>query len=238
MERAPPLFKRAKRLIECLGEVPPESHSFANGLHGGRELTISQWELLKRKARHLHHDIVQCWLEGGRRDPRDVVGDLVEAISQRQLRRDLGNRKAGRLGGQSRASGDSRVHFNHDDAPGLGVHRELNVAPTSINTDQTNDRDPDVSEALVLTVCEGESRCDCDRITRVDAYWVDILNGADHHGVVRRVSHEFELILFPPQNRLFQQNLGGGALMETVGDHPNQLITVVGETRTKTTHCE
>ena len=58
--------------------------------------------------------VVDGRLEAGRRHARDVVGDLVEAIADRELRGDLRDRKAGRLRRQRRAARDARVHLDHD----------------------------------------------------------------------------------------------------------------------------
>lgn len=103
VERAAALLQRTKCFIEGLGEVAAERHGLTDRLHGGGELAICQRELLKSEARNLHDHIVQCWLEGCRRDPSDVVRDFVESIAKRQLCGDLGNRETGRFGGQSGA---------------------------------------------------------------------------------------------------------------------------------------
>ena len=73
-------------------------------------------ELLEGEPRHLDDDVVERRLEGGRRLPGDVVGDLVEGVADGQLGGDLGDREAGGLRGQRRGARDARVHLDDDHA--------------------------------------------------------------------------------------------------------------------------
>ena len=59
-------------------------------------------ELGEVEAGDLDDHIVEGGLEGGRSGTGDVVGDLVEGVSDREKRGDLGDRKAGCLRGQGR----------------------------------------------------------------------------------------------------------------------------------------
>src|SRR5580692_4484294 len=79
----------------------------------------SAGELLEREPRHLDHDVVQRGLEAGRRLAGDVVRDLVQGVADGQPRGDLGDGKAGGLGGQRAAARDARVHL--DDAHPVDV---------------------------------------------------------------------------------------------------------------------
>src|SRR3546814_7242337 len=82
-------------------------------------------ELFKRKTRNLGDDIIDRRLERGGRRAGDVVLDLVQRIADRQLRRDLGDRKAGGLGCKRRRPRDARVHLDNDQPPVLWIDCEL-----------------------------------------------------------------------------------------------------------------
>ena len=100
VERRVLALQGAQRLLQRLGEVAADRHRLADGLHVGGQRGVGGRELLEREPRHLHHDVVERRLEadaGVSPVGRDVVGDLVEGVADRHLRRDLGDREAGRL---------------------------------------------------------------------------------------------------------------------------------------------
>ena len=96
---------RPHRLAQRLGEVAAHRHGLADALHRGGQPRVGAGELLEREPRDLHHDVVQRRLERRRGAPGDVVGDLVEGVADGQLRGDLGDREAGRLGRQRATTG-------------------------------------------------------------------------------------------------------------------------------------
>ena len=67
---------------------------------------------------------------------------------------------------------------------------------------------------------------------------VDVLDGADDDRVVGRVAHELELVLLPAGDRLLEQHLVRGALVEAVGDHADEFVARVGEARAEPAHRE
>ena len=87
-------LERAERLQERFLERAADRHRLAHRLHLRRQRAVGLRELLERPARHLDDDVVDRRLERRRRQPRDVVGDLVEAVAERELRRDLRDRES------------------------------------------------------------------------------------------------------------------------------------------------
>ena len=71
---------------------------------GGQQSARRAGELLEGEARDLDDDVVDRRLEAGRRDPGDVVGQLVQRVADRELGGDLGDREAGRLRRQRRGA--------------------------------------------------------------------------------------------------------------------------------------
>ena len=132
---------RAHRLGEGLAEGAADRHRLADALHVGREAAVGAGELLEGEARDLGDDVVDRRLERGRRGPGDVVGDLLQRVADRQLRRHLRDREAGRLRGQRRGARDPRVHLDHDDLAVLGVDRELDVGAAGLDPDRPDHLD-------------------------------------------------------------------------------------------------
>ena len=175
-------------------------------------------ELLEGEARDLGDDVVDRRLEGRRRRPRDVVGDLLERVADRELRGHLRDREAGRLRGERRGARDARVHLDHDDLAGLGVDRELDVGAAGLDADRADHLDRLVAQLLIEGVGQRLRRRDRDRVAGVDAHRVDVLDRADDHDVVVAVAHHLELELAPAEHRLLDQHLVDRARGEALGD--------------------
>ena len=88
---------RSQGLVQRLREVAADGHRLANTLHRRSQGGIRSGELLKGEAWDLHDDVVERRLERRRCLLRDVVGDLVECVTDRETGRDLGDGKACRL---------------------------------------------------------------------------------------------------------------------------------------------
>ena len=198
---------RAHRLHERLAERAPDRHRLADRLHVRRQPGVDAMELLEREARPLDDDVVDRRLEAGRRGARDVVGDLLERVADGEAGGDLGDREAGRLGGERRGARDPRVHLDHDDLAALRVDRELHVRAAGFDADGADHRDRLVAQALVGLVAEALLRRDGDRVAGVDAHRIDVLDRADDHDVVVAVAHHLELELAPAEHRLLDQHL-------------------------------
>jgi len=91
-------------LAHRLLERPADGHGLADRFHLDRQLRRRLRELLEREPRPLDDAVIDRRLEARGRLLRDVVGDLVERVAHGQLGGDLGDREAGRLGGQGRAA--------------------------------------------------------------------------------------------------------------------------------------
>jgi hypothetical protein len=76
------LFQRPECLLQGFGEVAAHGHGLADGLHGGGQRGVRRGELLEREARNLDHDVVQRRLEGRGCLLGDVVGDLVQGVTE------------------------------------------------------------------------------------------------------------------------------------------------------------
>ena len=227
---------RPQRLAERFGEITPDGHDLADALHVRREHRISGRELLERESRHLDHDVVEAGLERSRRLAGDVVRDLVEGVTDRQLRRDLGDREAGRLGRERARSGHARVHLDHDHSTVGRIDRELDVAAAGIHADGPQHGDADISHVLEFAIGERHRRCDRDRVAGVHTHRIDVLDRADHDHVVVAVAHQLELELLPPEDRLFDQHLVDRACGQAAQHDRAHLVGVGCEAGAQSAH--
>src|SRR5262249_1950212 len=53
-----------------------------------------------------------------------------------------------------------------------------------------------------------------DRVSRVHAHRIEVLDAADDHDVILEIAHNLQLKFFPSDNRFFDQNLVGGAQIQ------------------------
>ena len=57
---------------------------------------------------------------------------------------------------------------------------------------------------------------------------VNIFDGADDDAVIGPVAHHLHLIFFPPDNRFFDQHLGGGRGVKAAFDDGDIFLAVIG----------
>ena len=120
-------LQAAQPLLKCLLEGAPERQHLAHALHLGGQGSVHAGKLLEREARQLHHAVVDGGLEAGGCLPGDVVGNLIQRPADGQLGGELGDREAGRLGGQRRGTRQARVHLDHHQRAVVGIDGELDV---------------------------------------------------------------------------------------------------------------
>ncbi len=232
------LVDGAHRLTEGLLEVAAEGHGLAHGLHRRGQRRVGSWELLEREAWNLGDHVVDGRLEAGRRGLGDIVLNLVQRVAERQLGGDLGDREAGRLGCQGGRTGHTRVHLDDDDAAGVRIDGELNVAAAGVDAHAADDGDADVAQLLVFAVGQGEDRGDGDGITGVHADRIDVFDRADDHDVVLLVAHQLELVFLPAFDAFLDQHLIGRGIVDAGAGDAVQLLLIVGDTGAETTHGE
>ena len=107
----------AQGLLQRFLEGAADRHDFADRFHRGGEDRLGAGEFLEGEARNLGDHIVDGRLEGGGRGAAgDVVGEFIQRVADGEPRRDLGDRKAGRLGGERGGARHARVHLDDDEA--------------------------------------------------------------------------------------------------------------------------
>ena len=107
--------------------------------------------------------------------------------------------------------------------------RELDVRAARLDADRADDGRRRVAELLVGLVGERHLRRDGDRVARVDAHRVEVLDRADDHDVVRAVADHLELELVPAPDRLLDEHLADRALGEAALDLAVERVEILGE---------
>ncbi len=153
----------------------------------------------------------------------------MEPVSDGELGPDPRDREAGRLRGERRGARHAGVHLDHQHLAGARMDRELDVAAPGLDADLSDDGDGGVSEVLVLHVRQGLSRGDGDRVPRVDAHRIHVLDGADDDDVVLAVADHLELELLPPDDRPVHEDLSDGGGIEAAADPTLELLAVVSD---------
>ena len=222
-------LERVERLHEGFLERPPDRHHFSDRLHLCRQRAVGAGELLERPARHLDDDVVDGRLEGRRREPGDVVGDLVERVAEGELGGNLRDRESGRLRRQRRRPRHARVHLDHDDAAVGRVDRELDVRAAGLDADAADDAAAEVAHALIFAIGQGQRRGDGDAVAGMHAHRIDVLDRADDDEVVGAVAHHLELVLLPADDRLLDQDLVHRAQLDAAPGQLPVFLDVVGD---------
>src|SRR5262245_22711581 len=226
--RRPATFEGAHAFHERLFERAPDGHRLADRFHLRAERVFRAGEFLEGPFRYLDHDVIDRRLERGGGLLGDVVLDLIERVADGQLGRYLGDRESGGLRCQRRRAGDARVHLDHAHLAVAGVDRELDVRPAGLDADFADNLDRGVAHRLVLAVGQRLRRGDGDRVAGVYAHRVEILDRTDDHDVVGQVAHHLEFVLFPADDRLFDQYLADRAGRESALGGLLELFVVVG----------
>ena len=225
-------LERAEGLHEGFLERAADRHHLAHRLHLRRQGPVGAWELLECPPRHFDDDVIDGRLEGGGGQPRDVVGNLVEVVAEREFCRDLRNREPGRLRRECRGPGHARVHLDDDDAAVFGIDGELNVRSAGLDADPPDDPARQVAHALIFLVGERQCRRDRDAVAGMHSHRIDVLDRADDHEVVRAIAHDLELEFLPADDRFLEQNLVHRAQVDAAAGNFAELLDVVGDAAT------
>ncbi len=231
-------LETADRLRKRMLEGAADRHHFTDRLHLHAEQRLGAREFLELPFRQLDNDVVDRRLEARRRLARNVVRNLVQPHPDGQLGGDLRDREARGLRGQGGASRDARVHFDHHHPPGIRLDRELHVRPARIDPDLPQAGQRSVAHHLVLAIGQRLRRRHGQRVARVDAHRVKVLDRTDDDAVVREIAHHLELELLPAEHALLDQHLVHRRQLEGPGAKLLHLLAVVGETATRTPERE
>src|ERR1051325_3809583 len=163
---------------------------------------------------------------------RDVVGNLVECVTNGEFRRDLRDRKSRGFRSQRRGTRDARIHFDDANVAVLRIHAKLNVRAARFDADFANYSDRHVAHQLILAISQRLRGRNRDRVARVYTHRIEVLDRADDHDVVGEVAHYFELKLFPTENRLFDQHFMNRRSREPAANDLFKLFGVVSNAAT------
>ena len=213
-------FQRPQRLLQGFLECAPNGHGLAYRLHLGGQGGIRLRELFEGKARYFDHTVVDSRFERCRRDTGNIIADFVQRVAHRQLGGNFRDRKASRLGGQGRTPRHPWVHLDHHHVAIGRVDGKLDVRAPGFDPNRPDDTHRRIAHVLILFITQRLRRCDGDAVTSVHTHGIDIFDGTDNHDIIRQVTHDFQLILFPAQDRCFDEDL----VLRTRGQAPGDVL--------------
>ena len=114
----------------------------------------------------------------------------------------------------------------------MGVDRELHIGAASVHANLSQHCERRVAHDLVFLVGQRLGRCNGDGVAGVHSHRVEVLDRADDDAVVGLVTHNFHLVLFPPQERFFNQQLVSGRSLQTTLANHFKFFGVVGDSAT------
>ena len=194
------LTNHAQAFLQSLLEGATDGHHLTDAFHRRAELALDAAKLRQVPSWNLHSYVVECRFEEGRRGLGDRVLQFEETIAQSQLRRDEGKWIARGLGGQRRRAAEAGVYFDDAIVFRLRVEGILHVA-FAHDADVSDDFDGQRTQFVVLAIGERLRRSDDNRLSRMDAQWVEVLHVADGDTVVVAVAHHLIFYLFPTPQR-------------------------------------
>src|SRR6185436_12792317 len=95
-----------------------------------------------------------------------------------------------------------------------------------------------VAHRLVLAIGQRHRRRHGDRITRVHAHWIEILDRADDHDVVLVVAHHLELELLPADHAPLDEHLVRRREVESAANDLFELLAIVRDTTARSAERE
>ena len=229
----------AQGLLQRFGKATADGHGLAHRLHRRGQRRLGAGELLEGEARNLGDDVVDGRLERGwGRAAGDVVGDLVEGVSHRELGRDLGDGETRGLGGERGRTRHARVHLDDDHPAGGRVDGELHVRAAGLHADLTQHRERCVAHHLILFVRERQGRGHGDGIAGMDAHRIDVLDGADDDAVVVLITNDLHLVFLPTEDALLDQDLVCRRSVDAALHDVEEFFPVVGDAAAGAAHGE
>ena len=215
------LLERTYCLHERALKVRADGHYLTGRLHLRAERVLCRDKFIKGKTRHLDHAVVEHGLEGSVGLLGHRVLNLIQGVAERNLRRDLCDRIAGRLRSEGRRTADTRVHLNDTVLEAVRIQRVLHVAAAG-DAELGDDVERGTAEHLILLVAEGLRGRNHDRVTRVHADRIQILHVADRNHIARAVTHDLVLNFFPARNAALHKHLSHAGEAETVLQYLNE----------------
>ena len=215
------LHQRAlKRVVDC--------HDLAGRFHLGAKRVVRIDELVKRPARELDHAVVDGRLEAGLGLAGDGVGDLVQAVADRDLGGHLGDRVAGRLGSQCGRTGYTGVYLDDRVFERLRIECELHVA-AALDAQLGDDVERRGAQHLIFLVAQGLAGRNDDRVACVHADGVDVFHVTDRDRVALVVAHDLVFDFLPARDALLDEDLVHAGVHDAGGGNLAQLVPGIGD---------
>ena len=225
------LADHTQTLLDNLLERLADRHNLTHRLHRRADLARYTSELGQVPTRDLADQVVQlgsliCRVGGTH------LANLVESVTQRQLRSNECQRITRSLRCQSRRTAQTCINLDNAVVVRIRVERILNVTLAD-DTDMADNLNRELLQHLQLTLVERAGGSHHDRLTGVDTQRVEVLHTCYGEAVVVAVADNLELDLLPAFERFLDQNLL--RVSERALAQRHELLLVAADTATQTT---
>ena len=109
------------------------------------------------------------------------------------------------------------------------INGELDVGAAGFDADLLEHGERRHAHALVFDVRERLGGRDRDRVARVHAHRVEVLDGAHDDAVAGLVAHDLHLEFLPPLDAFLDEHLAGRRQLEALGHDAHEIVLVVGD---------
>ena len=109
------------------------------------------------------------------------------------------------------------------------MNGKLYIGAACFHADFPHHGDRGVAHPLVFLVAQRLRRGHRDRVARMHAHGVEVLDGAHDDEVVGLVADDLELVLLPPEDALLDEHLVRGGLRQRPGDLGLELVLRAGD---------
>ena len=212
-----------------------DTHNFADCTHLCAKLIFYTFEFFKCPTGKFNYNIVSI---------RNVLikssvfstWNVFQRKSGCKHCRYKGNREAGCFRCKSRGTGSTRVDLNYDDTVCDRVMCKLYVCTTDYLY-RFYDFICLFLKTFLALLRNSKHWCRTEGISCMYTKRVDIFDKADSDHVVVCITDNFQLKLFPAENRFFYKNLSYKTCLKTSCTYCFQLFSVIHKAAACTTHC-
>ncbi len=229
-----PLLEGTNGLMQRLLVIFTDAHHLAHGPHLGAKFIFDSLKLLEGPTREFDHDIIARRRIFFKRTVAPVRY-LVKGQSTSKHGRNHGNGEPGRFRGERARTRGARVDLDDHHAPGFWIVGHLHVR-TANYLYGLDDVVSVFLEPLLQFLGHGEHGRGAERVDRMHAHGVHILNETHGNHLVFRVAHHLELEFFPTEHGFFYKHLAHHAGGKAASNHGLQLLLVVYQSAASAAH--
>ena len=210
-------------------KVITDTHNLSGCFHLCRQSSLCRDEFIKGKARDLYYAVVQHGLKACIGFSGNGILDLIQRITESDLRCYLCDGVSGSLTCQCRRTADTGVYLDYAVLKAFRMKGELHVTASG-DLQLGNDVQGRGTEHLIFFISQCLRGSNYDTVSGMNTYRVKVFHVADGDHVSGTVTHYLILDLFPAGDAALYQNLAHTGKTESVLQDLYQFFVIVRNT--------